>query len=127
VEALNEALERANLANMFQVTPSSKGVHDELGNETVHRCIIVMLAAAARRLPQGDHRLKDEANARIVRLHQRRVQVRVLDEQGDPAAGVSVRLRQIRQAFPFDRPERTLRGERYAEFFKTHQLGRVRK
>ncbi len=65
---------------------------------------------------------KVEANARIVRLHQREVRVRVVNEQGEPAAGRSVSIRQIRQAFPFGSAmsRALLRNERYAEFFKAH-------
>ncbi|MBN1818875.1 MAG: endo-1,4-beta-xylanase, partial [Sedimentisphaerales bacterium] len=65
---------------------------------------------------------KDEANARIAHLRQRDVQVRVVDEQDNPAAGISVDIRQVRQAFPFGAAMSgaLLRNERYAEFFKAH-------
>jgi endo-1,4-beta-xylanase len=65
---------------------------------------------------------KDEANARIARLHQRAVRLRVVDEQDNPAAGISVEIHQVRQAFPFGAAmsRAVLRNKRYAEFFKTH-------
>jgi GH35 family endo-1,4-beta-xylanase len=65
---------------------------------------------------------KDEANARIPRLRQQEVRVRAVDPKGEPAAGVSIDVRQVRQAFPFGSAmgRTLLRNERYAEFFKTH-------
>ncbi|MBE0538048.1 MAG: endo-1,4-beta-xylanase [Phycisphaerae bacterium] len=65
---------------------------------------------------------KDEANTRIARVRQRDVQVRVADEQGNPAAGISVNIRQVRKAFPFGAAmsRALLRNEQYAEFFKAH-------
>jgi GH35 family endo-1,4-beta-xylanase len=65
---------------------------------------------------------KDEANTRIASYRQREVRVRVADEQGNPAAGVQVDIRQTRQAFPFGAAMSwvLLRNERYAEFFKDH-------
>jgi len=65
---------------------------------------------------------KDQANARIARLRQREVRVRVLNQQGQSAAGLSVDVRQVRQAFPFGSAmsRALLRNERYAEFFKAH-------
>lgn len=85
--------------------------------------ITVMLAAASAAFAsESTTDWKDEANARIVRLHQREVQVRVVDKQGGPAAGISVGIRQIRQAFPFGSAmsRALLRNERYADFFKAH-------
>ncbi len=65
---------------------------------------------------------KNQANERIARLRQRQVRLRVVDEQGAPAAGVSVSIRQVRQAFPFGSAmtPALLRNETYAEFFKAH-------
>ena len=83
----------------------------------------VMLAAAGTACAsEANTEWKDEANARIVRLHQREVRVRVVNEQGAPASGTQIAIRQIRQAFPFGSAmSRTLlRNERYAEFFKAH-------
>ncbi len=65
---------------------------------------------------------KKEANARITRLRQREARVRVVNEQGEPAVGVGVAIRQTRQAFPFGAAmsQALLRNEQYAEFFKNH-------
>ncbi|HPD46943.1 MAG TPA: non-reducing end alpha-L-arabinofuranosidase family hydrolase [Anaerohalosphaeraceae bacterium] len=65
---------------------------------------------------------KDEANARIARLRQRDVHVRVVDEQGKPAVGVQMEIRQVRKAFPFGAAmsRAILRNEQYADFFKAH-------
>jgi GH35 family endo-1,4-beta-xylanase len=65
---------------------------------------------------------KDEANTRIASFRQREVRVRVADEQGNPAAGVQVDIRQTHQAFPFGAAMSwvLLRNERYAEFFRDH-------
>ncbi len=87
------------------------------------RYIAVMLAAAgAAFASEANTDWKDGANARIVRLRQREVRVRVVNEHGDPAAGIKVGVRQTRQAFPFGSAMSwaLLRNERYAEFFKTH-------
>jgi hypothetical protein len=86
-------------------------------------CIAVMLAAAgAAFASEATTDWKDEANARIARLRQREVRVRVVNEKGDPAAGISVGIRQIGQAFSFGAAvgRGLLRNERYAEFFKAH-------
>ena len=83
----------------------------------------VMLAAAVTAVSsEAGADWKDAANARIVRLHQREVRLRVVDEKGDPAAGMKIDIRQTRQAFPFGSAMSTalLRNQRYAEFFKAH-------
>jgi len=63
-----------------------------------------------------------EADARIKEIRQRQVQVRVVDEQGKPAAGVSVEVRQIRKAFPFGAAVggTLVRNAQYRDFFKAH-------
>ncbi|MBN1123967.1 MAG: endo-1,4-beta-xylanase, partial [Sedimentisphaerales bacterium] len=65
---------------------------------------------------------KEEANVRIASLRQGDVRVRVIDEEGRPAAGMKVDIHQTRQAFPFGSAMSwtLLRNERYAEFFKNH-------
>jgi GH35 family endo-1,4-beta-xylanase len=109
----------------FKFFPSSGKVRTMslAGMNRFSSCITVMLAAVVTAFAsEATADWKDEANARIVRLHQREVQVRVVDEQGDPAAGISVGIRQARQAFPFGAAmsRALLRNEQYAEFFKTH-------
>ncbi len=86
-------------------------------------CITVMLAAASTAFAlEATTDWKNEANARIVRLHQRDVRVHVVDKQGNPAGGIAVGIRQVRQAFPFGAAVSrvVLRNEQYAEFFKNH-------
>jgi len=83
--------------------------------------VILVLAGAAFVSPAlADW--KTEANARIARLRQRDVEVRVVNEQGRPVSGVSVEIRQVRQAYPFGGAMSwaLLRNEQYAEFFKDH-------
>ena len=63
-----------------------------------------------------------EADARIKELRQRQVQIRVVDGQGKPAAGVNVEVRQTRKAFPFGAAVSgaLVRNPQYREFFKSH-------
>ncbi|RPJ36220.1 MAG: endo-1,4-beta-xylanase [Planctomycetaceae bacterium] len=65
---------------------------------------------------------RTEADARIREIRQRPAQVRVVDGQGRPQAGVAVEARQIRKAFPFGAAMSTalLRNAQYGEFFKSH-------
>ena len=88
-----------------------------------NKYIAVMLTVAgAAFTPEATADWKDEANARITSIRQREVRVRLVDEHGDPAAGVPVNIRQMSQAFPFGAAMSwaLLRNERYAEFFKSH-------
>jgi GH35 family endo-1,4-beta-xylanase len=50
------------------------------------------------------------------------VQIRVVDEQGKPAAGVTMEVRQTRRAFPFGAAigRAITRNAQYQEFFKSH-------
>jgi GH35 family endo-1,4-beta-xylanase len=94
-----------------------------LGVKRFCSCVTIMLAVAgATFASRTTADWKDEANVRIVRLHQRPVRLRVVDERGNPAAGMVVGIRQVRQAFPFGAAvsRALVRNERYAEFFKTH-------
>lgn len=63
-----------------------------------------------------------EADARIREIRQRPVQIRVVDEQGKPAAGVAIEVRQTRKAFPFGSAMSgaLLRNAQYRDFFKSH-------
>lgn len=63
-----------------------------------------------------------EANARIKEIRQRPVQIRVVDDQGKPQAGVTVEVRQTRKAFPFGAAMSAtlLRNAQYRDFFKSH-------
>jgi beta-xylosidase/GH35 family endo-1,4-beta-xylanase len=65
---------------------------------------------------------KDQADARISRLRQDEVQVRVVDGQGNPTAGIKVDIRQVRQAFPFGAAigPSVVRNKQEADFFKAH-------
>src|SRR5512145_16486 len=63
-----------------------------------------------------------DADARIKELRQRQVQIRVVDSQGKPQAGVTVEVRQTRKAFPFGAAVSgaLVRNPQYQEFFKSH-------
>jgi len=63
-----------------------------------------------------------EADARIREIRRRPVQVRVVDDEGKPLAGVAVEVRQTRKAFPFGAAisPTLLRNAQYGEFFKSH-------
>ncbi len=63
-----------------------------------------------------------EADARIREIRRRQVQVRVVDSQGKPQAGVAVEVRQTRKAFPFGAAVSgaLVRNARYRDFFKSH-------
>ena len=116
---------KLNGKSQFKLSSSSGKVctMSAVGVKRFCSYITVMLAAAgAAFASEATTDWKDEANARIVRLHQREVRVRMVDEQGEPAAGISVGIRQIRQAFPFGSAmtRALLRNERYAELFKAH-------
>ncbi len=65
---------------------------------------------------------KTEANARIERLRQRQVRLQVIDQQGKPAVGVAVDIRQVGKAFPFGGALSAvlLRNPQYGEFFRAH-------
>jgi endo-1,4-beta-xylanase len=65
---------------------------------------------------------RTEADARIKAIRQRQVQIRVVDEQGKPAAGVTVEVRQTRKAFPFGAAigGAINRNAQYRDFFKSH-------
>jgi len=83
---------------------------------------VILVAAGAVFASETTTDWKDQANARIVRLHQSQVRIRVIDKQGGPAAGMPVDIHQVRQAFPFGAAmsRALLRNEQYAEFFKAH-------
>jgi len=63
-----------------------------------------------------------EADARIREIRRRPVQVRVVDSQGQPQAGVTVEVHQTRKAFPFGAAvsPTLLRNAQYGDFFKSH-------
>lgn len=65
---------------------------------------------------------RTEADARIREIRRRPVQIRVVDEQGRPAAGVTVEVRQTRKAFPFGAAVggTLVRNAQYRDFFKAH-------
>ena len=65
---------------------------------------------------------KQQANQRIRSLRQRDVKLRVLDEQGQPVAGVALEIQQTRQAFPFGAAlsPTILRDSNYQKFFLAH-------
>ena len=65
---------------------------------------------------------RTEADARIREIRRRPAQVRVVDGQGKPLAGVAVEVRQTRKAFPFGAAvsPTLLRNDQYGEFFKSH-------
>ena len=65
---------------------------------------------------------KEQANQRICLLRQRDAQIRVLDEQGRPLAGIAVEVRQTSRAFPFGAAlsPTVLRDPSYQEFFLAH-------
>jgi len=69
-----------------------------------------------------DSSWRTEADARIREIRQRPVQIRVVDEQGKPAVGVTVEIRQTRKAFPFGAAvgRAITRNAQYQEFFKSH-------
>jgi GH35 family endo-1,4-beta-xylanase len=113
-----------NVANLHEAILFYGKVYKmSLGTKRFYVCITVMLAFVGAAFPSGTASdWKDAANARIERLHQREVRVRVVDEQGEPATGISVGIRQVRQAFPFGAAmsRALLRNEEYADFFKAH-------
>lgn len=109
----------------FKLFPSSGKVRTMslAGMNRFSSCITVILAAVVTVFAsEATADWKDEANSRIERLRQHEVRVRVLDENGSPAANVSVNIHQVRQAFPFGAAmgPALLRSEKYAEFFKAH-------
>ncbi len=65
---------------------------------------------------------KEQANQRICLLRQRDVQIRMMDDQGEPLSGVAVEIRQTSKAFPFGAAlsPTVLRDPRYQEFFLAH-------
>ena len=86
-------------------------------------CITVILTAVVTVFAsQATADWKQEANSRIERLRQREVRVRIVDENGKPAANVSVDIRQVRQAFPFGAAigPSIVRNKQEADFFKAH-------
>ena len=62
------------------------------------------------------------ADARIREIRQRAVQIRIVDDEGKPQAGVAVEVRQTRRAFPFGAAVSgaLVRNAQYREFFKSH-------
>ena len=77
-------------------------------------CVSVSLAQ--------DGSWRAEANARIREIRQRQVQIRVVDGQGKPQAGVAIEVHQTRKAFPFGAAVSgaLVRNAQYREFFKSH-------
>jgi GH35 family endo-1,4-beta-xylanase len=69
-----------------------------------------------------DSSWRAQADARIREIRQRPVQIRVVDSQDRPLAGVAVELRQTRKAFPFGSAmgSMLLTNARYRDFFKDH-------
>lgn len=65
---------------------------------------------------------RTEADARIRQIRRRQVQVRLVDGQGKPQAGVTVEVRQTRKAFPFGAAVSgaLVRNAQYQAFFKSH-------
>ena len=65
---------------------------------------------------------KQQANQRIVSLRQRDAQIHVLDEQGQPVAGVALEVKQTRHAFSFGAAlsPTILRDASYQKFFLAH-------
>ena len=65
---------------------------------------------------------KQRANQRIRNLRQRDAQIRVLDNQGEPVAGVSVEVKQTQKAFAFGAAlsPTILRDPTYQKFFLAH-------
>ena len=82
----------------------------------------LLIAVCATLAPAETTDWKAEANARIAKHRQRDAQAQVLDEQGQPAGGLKVEIRQVRKAYPFGAAmsNALLRNDQYAEFFKTH-------
>ncbi len=92
-----------------------------------YRWVSIVLAAAWSSLyvPASwaqDPSWRTEADARIREIRQRPAQVRVVNGQGKPQAGVAVEIRQTRKAFPFGAAVSTalLRNAQYRDFFKAH-------
>ncbi len=96
--------------------------NNRLGHHGMILSAIALFSTIAGAAPEPTDDWKNQANARIVQFRQRQIQVRVTNHKGDPAEGLSLSVRQIRQAFPFGSAmSRTLlRNQRYADFFKDH-------
>lgn len=91
------------------------------------RCFSVVLMVVGGSLCASVSRAQDsswrtQADARIKEIRQRPVQVRVVDGQDRPQAGVTVEVRQTRKAFPFGSAMggRLLTNAQYRDFFKSH-------
>jgi endo-1,4-beta-xylanase len=95
-------------------------MHEHRRGWIVFTAILGGLSASA--FGAQDVSWRAEADARIKEIRQRQVQVRVVDNEGKPQAGVEVAVRQTRKAFPFGSAMSAtlLRNEQYREFFKAH-------
>lgn len=85
--------------------------------------LLVVLSGVHVALSQTqDTSRRTEADARIREIRQRPAQIRIVDEQGKPAAGVTVEVRQTRKAFPFGAAigRAITRNAQYQDFFKSH-------
>ncbi|UCD51189.1 MAG: endo-1,4-beta-xylanase, partial [Phycisphaerales bacterium] len=90
-----------------------------------NRLWLIVLNLSLMSLPNVwalDAAWRAETDARIRKIRQRDVQVRVVDAQGRPVAGAHVDLKQTRQAFPFGSAMSAalLRNAQYRDFFKAH-------
>ena len=91
------------------------------------RVLSIILVVAWISLPvtaswAQDASWRAEADARIREIRQRPAEIRVVDNQGKPLAGVAVEVRQTRKAFPFGAAVSSalVRNAQYREFFKSH-------
>ncbi len=120
-EYLNMKLNRQVFHNYFD----SKKLYSigSLPKKWIYGCVVIILMSVGITFAsEAPAAWKEIANARIARLRQREVHLRLEDSQGNPSAGVSVYLRQNRKTFPFGSAMSwtLLRNERYAQFFKEH-------
>ena len=86
-------------------------------------CVAVAIGSLITSVAYGQQPdWKEQANRRIRSLRQRDAQIRVLDEQGQPLAGVAVEVKQTSKAFPFGAAlsPTVLRDSKYQEFFLKH-------
>jgi endo-1,4-beta-xylanase len=84
--------------------------------------VAILIASYVPVSSAQDFSWRVQANARIKEIRQRPVQIRVVDSQGRPQAGVTVEVRQTRKAFPFGAAvgAALLRNAQYRDFFKAH-------
>jgi endo-1,4-beta-xylanase len=82
----------------------------------------VSMMVAVTLVPCAAADWKADANARIERIRQRDVRVRVVNGQNEPVPGVRVEVRQVRRTFPFGAAmgRAILGNPQFQEFFKDH-------